>query len=96
MDIAWPLLGLNVMFVGMGWMMDRGARRQRRQLIARRSSVAASSQKEPQPRAVALHRRELHCPHCGHTIGDRDFARPHAPTTYRPTRELPYSRRPPI
>lgn len=96
MDIAWPLLELNVMFVGMGWMMDRGARRQRRQLIARRSSVAASSQREPQPRAVALHQRELHCPHCGHTVGDRDFARPHAPTTYRPTRELPDSRRPPI
>lgn len=96
MDIAWPLLGLNAMFVGIGWMMHRGAGQQRKQLIARRSSLVASPQGEPQPHAVASHQRELHCPHCGHTIGDRDFAWQHDPTAYWPARESSYSRRPPI
>jgi len=76
--------------------MERGARQQRKQLTKRRSSVAASREKEQPPQALASHPAELHCPHCGHIIGDRDFARQHPPTVDWTGRASRYFRQPPI
>ena len=96
MDIVWPLLGINVIIAGLGWSMRRGTRQQRQRLIARRASAVASRQKEQPPHAVASHPAELHCPHCGHIIGDRDFARQHAPTVDWPGRASRDFRQPPV
>ena len=96
MDIMWPLIGINAIFLGLGWRMERGARQQRRQNITRRSSVVASQQKAQPPHVLASHPAELHCPHCGHIIGDRDFARQHAPTVDWTGRASQYFRQPPI
>lgn len=89
-DTTWPLFGLNAIFLGIAWSMKRGARERREQLIARRPPVVSSPQRELPPHAIASHAGELHCPHCGHTIDDRDFARQHAPMAYWPARESPY------
>lgn len=41
-DIAWPLFGLNAIFLGIAWSMKRGRRARREQLLARRPPVASS------------------------------------------------------
>jgi len=76
--------------------MEHGARQQRKQLAKRRSPVVASREKEQPPQALASHPAQLHCPHCGHIIGDRDFARQHAPTVDWTGRASRYFRQPPI
>jgi hypothetical protein len=78
MDISWPVMGVTLMVMGIHWSMERGARKQR---IGRRQRPAAS------------HVHELHCPHCGHTIGDADFGRQHVPFVPPARRDSPYFRR---
>lgn len=51
------------MVMGIHWSMERGARKQR----------VAGLQRPATP-----HVHELHCPHCGHAIGDADFGRQRA------------------
>ncbi len=82
MDIAWPVFGITVIVMGISWSMERGVRKQREKRMARRSHPVTPSTSE------------LHCPHCGHVIGDGDFARAHSPFVSRPPAESPYFRRP--
>lgn len=92
MELTWPLLGFNAILIGIGWSMNRSSRERKEQRIRRRSSGIVSPRSEVQ-KAAALQSGELHCPHCGHIIGDQDFARQHAWRAYGTVRESPLFRR---